>query len=79
MPSHRRRPASMQHNCDDFRIPVRLLTGFLGSGKTTVLKHLLQQPAADRTLVIINEFGEIALDHLLLVENDKDVTVALNR
>lgn len=48
------------------RIPVTLLTGFLGSGKTTVLNHLVRQPALARTLVIINEFGEVGLDHLLM-------------
>ncbi|WP_462322108.1 CobW family GTP-binding protein [Halochromatium sp.] len=45
--------------------PVTLLTGFLGSGKTTVLNQLVRQPTLARTLVIINEFGEIGLDHLL--------------
>ncbi len=45
------------------RLPVSLLTGFLGSGKTTVLNHLVCHSALKRTLVIINEFGEIGLDH----------------
>jgi G3E family GTPase len=47
-------------------IPVSVLTGFLGSGKTTMLRHLLRQPAFSRTAVIINEFGEVGLDHELL-------------
>jgi G3E family GTPase len=47
-------------------IPVTLLTGFLGSGKTTLLNHLVSTPKFKNSLIIINEFGEIALDHLLV-------------
>ncbi len=47
-------------------IPVALITGFLGSGKTTLLNALLRQPALRNTAVIVNEFGEIGLDHLLI-------------
>ena len=47
-------------------IPVHLLTGFLGSGKTTLLQRLLRSPAMANTAVLINEFGEVALDHLLI-------------
>src|SRR5260370_6049065 len=47
-------------------IPVTVLTGFLGSGKTTVLNHVLKQPDMAATAVIVNEFGEIGLDHLLV-------------
>jgi G3E family GTPase len=47
-------------------IGVLVLTGFLGSGKTTLLRYLLHQPAFSRTAVIINEFGEIGLDHELI-------------
>ncbi len=47
-------------------IPVSVLTGFLGSGKTTMLRHLLRQPEFSRTAVIINEFGEVGLDHELI-------------
>jgi G3E family GTPase len=47
-------------------IPVFVLTGFLGSGKTTLLSHLLRQPGLSRTAVIINEFGEVGLDHELV-------------
>src|SRR6202162_2278575 len=57
-------------------IPVSVLTGFLGSGKTTLLSHLLRQPELSRAAVIINEFGEIALDHEL-VEASEDGVVAL--
>ena len=58
-------------------IPVTLLTGFLGSGKTTVLNHILKQPQMAETAVIVNEFGEIGLDHLL-VESATDDIVLLN-
>jgi G3E family GTPase len=58
-------------------IPVTLLTGFLGSGKTTVLNHVLKQPGMAATAVIVNEFGEIGLDHLL-VEKSTDDVVLLN-
>ncbi len=55
-------------------LPVSVLTGFLGSGKTTVLNHLIRQPALNRTLVIVNEFGEIGLDHdLMAVSKDEAV------
>jgi G3E family GTPase len=57
-------------------IPVSVLTGFLGSGKTTILGHLLRQPEFSRTAVIINEFGEIGLDHEL-IESSEDSVVAL--
>lgn len=48
------------------RIPVSIITGYLGSGKTTLLKRLLRDPALASAAVIINELGEIALDHLLV-------------
>src|SRR5262249_60941470 len=57
-------------------IPVCVLTGFLGSGKTTMLGHLLRQQEFARTAVIINEFGEIGLDHEL-VEASEDSIVEL--
>lgn len=59
------------------RIPVTVLTGFLGSGKTTLLNRLLKHPQAAHTAVLINEFGEVGLDQLL-VEHLDDDTVLLN-
>ena len=56
--------------------PVHLLTGFLGSGKTTLLKRLLADPALADTAVLINEFGEVGLDHHL-VERIDDTMVLL--
>ena len=56
-------------------IPVTLLTGFLGSGKTTVLNHILKQPGMAATAVIVNEFGEIGLDHLLVERSSEDVVL----
>jgi G3E family GTPase len=48
------------------RLPVVLLTGFLGAGKTTLLNRLLAHPALARSLVVINEIGEVGIDHLLV-------------
>ena len=50
--------------------PVTLITGFLGSGKTTLLQRLLLEPALSDTAVLLNEFGEIGLDHHLIERID---------
>ncbi|MEO1680678.1 MAG: GTP-binding protein [Pseudomonadota bacterium] len=52
----------------DPRIPVTLLTGFLGAGKTTLLNHLIRDPDAGRIAVVMNEFGDVGLDHDLIEE-----------
>lgn len=59
-------------------LPVTVLTGFLGSGKTTVLARLLKNPQLERTAIIINEFGEVGLDHELLQRSDEDLILLAN-
>ncbi len=54
-------------------IPVAVLTGFLGSGKTSLLNSLLKDPMLENACVIINEFGEIGLDHLLVERSDENI------
>jgi G3E family GTPase len=56
-------------------VTAHLLTGFLGSGKTSLLKRLLALPDLAGTAVLINEFGEVGLDHLLLEEVDEQVVL----
>ena len=48
------------------KLPVTLITGFLGSGKTTLISRLLKHPAMNRVAVVINEIGEIGIDHDLV-------------
>ena len=58
--------------------PVTILTGFLGSGKTTLLNRALRDPAMANTAVVINEFGEISLDHALAAQSDDTIMVLEN-
>lgn len=58
--------------------PVTVLTGFLGSGKTTLLNQLVRQPAMRNALVVINEFGDIGLDHRLVAEGDEHSVVEMS-
>src|SRR5215469_8726811 len=56
-------------------IPIFLLTGFLGSGKTTLLRGLLNLDEMINTAVVVNELGEIGLDHFLIESRDGDVVL----
>jgi G3E family GTPase len=57
----------------EFPIPVAILTGFLGSGKTSLLNSLLKDDMLSNAAVIINEFGDIPLDHLLVERSDENI------
>ena len=57
----------------DHPIPVAILTGFLGAGKTTLLNFLLKDPFLSNAAVIINEFGDVGIDHLLVERADENV------
>jgi G3E family GTPase len=58
------------------RIPVSVVTGFLGSGKTTLIRELLRRPEGANTAVVINEYGEVGIDNALLLASS-DATVLL--
>src|SRR6266852_2050992 len=58
------------------RIPVTIVTGFLGSGKTTLIRELLARPEGANTALVINEYGEVGIDHALL-RASSDATVLL--
>jgi len=60
------------------RLPVTVITGFLGSGKTTLLRRLLRHPAMNRAAVIINEFGEVGIDHELVEASSEQMTLLSN-
>jgi G3E family GTPase len=57
------------------RMPVALITGFLGSGKTTLLNRVLGDPRMARSLILVNEFGEVGLDHLFMQQVGGDMVL----
>jgi G3E family GTPase len=68
-------PAASRLHAPAEPIPLTVLTGFLGAGKTSLLNRLLRDPALADTAVIINEFGEIGLDHLLVQTIDDNMVL----
>ena len=63
---------------NNHRIPVTVLTGFLGAGKTTLLNRILTADHGRRVAVIVNEFGEVGIDHHLLISSDQEVVEMSN-
>ena len=55
------------------RLPVTLVTGFLGSGKTTLVNHILSNRHGVRAAVLVNELGEIGIDNELIIARDEDM------
>jgi G3E family GTPase len=73
------RPDNLPQDTENLsRTPVTILTGFLGSGKTTLLNRAMRSPSMANTAVVINEFGEVGLDHILAARSDDTIMVLEN-
>lgn len=79
LPLSATRPAPLQQR-DPLagKIPVTLVTGFLGSGKTTLIARLVKHPDMNRVAVVINEIGEIGIDHDLVTMSSENITLLAN-
>ena len=63
---------------DSGRVPVTVVTGFLGSGKTSLIKRLIETPAGEKTAIIVNEFGEIGFDQAILSTDEQEAILLGN-
>ncbi|EMR12729.1 cobalamin synthesis protein [Methylophaga lonarensis MPL] len=70
--------SNAQTNPAPAQIPVTILTGYLGSGKTTLINHILSAPHGQRIAVIENEFGEAGIDNELLVQDSDEQIIEMN-
>ena len=57
------------------KIPIIVLTGFLGAGKTVLLNALLKQPGFADSAIVVNEFGQVGLDHLLVASAEENIVL----
>jgi G3E family GTPase len=71
-------PPAFAEDSSEARLPVTVITGFLGSGKTTLVKHILANQHGLRTAVIVNEFSELGIDSELIVSADDDMVELAN-
>ena len=66
------------NNISDSKIPVTILTGYLGSGKTTFVNYLLKENHGHKFAIIENEFGEVGIDDGLVLQTDEEVIEMMN-